>query len=54
MTAKPDAVEYVMSDDEVRRWWVQWGGRFHGPNVETGTMPEEKLLPMLRKLMAKP
>jgi hypothetical protein len=27
------------------------GGRFLGPNVETGLMPEAKLLPFLRRLI---
>lgn len=39
------------SDEELREIWRHAGGRFHGPNVETGTMPEEKLLPFLRKLL---
>lgn len=37
-------------DDDLRAWWREQGGRFHGPNVETGTMPEEQLLPALRGL----
>src|SRR5436190_928265 len=29
-----------LTDDELRQLWRRAGGRFHGPNVETGTMPE--------------
>ena len=36
------------TDDELRDIWRAHGGDFHGPNVETGTMPEENLLPFLR------
>lgn len=31
--------------------WRAAGGRFHGPNVETGTMPEAQLLPFLVALI---
>ncbi len=37
------------TDDELRDLWKNAGGLFHGPHVETGTMPEATLLPMLRK-----
>ncbi len=40
-------------DDVLRNLWRQAGGSFHGPNIETGTMPEAKLLPFLRGLMVK-
>lgn len=40
------------TDDMLRAWWKSNGGSFHGPHVETGTMPEEKLLPLLRDLLA--
>lgn len=40
-----------ISDDELRAAWVMAGGAFHGPNVETGTMPEAQLLLFLRGLM---
>jgi hypothetical protein len=39
------------TDDDLREWWLAQGGKFHGPNVETGTMPEAKLLPTLRRLL---
>jgi hypothetical protein len=39
------------TDDELRQMWRGAGGEFHGPNVETGTMPEAALLPFLRKLV---
>lgn len=41
------------SDARLRTFWLQAGGSFHGPNVETGTMPESKLLPLLRRMMRK-
>lgn len=40
-----------MTDDELRELWRINGGRFHGPNIETGTMPEAQLLPLMRALM---
>ena len=40
-----------MTDDDVRDWWRRWGGKFHGPNVEHGTMEEAKLLPLLRYIL---
>jgi len=39
-----------MNDDQLRDLWRKAGGDFHGPIVETGTMPEAKLLPFLRSL----
>lgn len=39
------------NDDFLRNLWRENGGNFHGPNVETGTMPEAKLLPFLRTMM---
>ncbi len=43
--------ELVPSDDHLRQYWRNNGGEFHGPNVETGSMPETKLLPLLRRLL---
>lgn len=43
-----------MSNDKLRQLWIEAGGAFHGPRVETGTMPEAKLLSFLRKLMRAP
>lgn len=40
------------TDDDIRRIWRDAGGRFHGPNIETGTMPESQLLPFLRSLLS--
>lgn len=31
--------------------WRLAGGKFHGPNVETGTMPEAQLMLFLRALV---
>lgn len=38
------------TDDDLRAKWRAAGGGFHGPHVETGTMPEALLLPFLRSL----
>jgi hypothetical protein len=43
-----------MTDDDLRAIWRNKGGDFHGPRIETGTMPEYKLLPFLRELMQSP
>ncbi len=39
------------SDDDLRMMWLANGGNFHGPNVETGTMSEALLLPLLRTML---
>jgi len=44
----------VPDDFELRERWRAAGGSFHGPCVETGTMPEAQLLPFLRDLAATP
>lgn len=41
-----------MNDDQLRKLWTDAGGRFHGPNVETGYVSESLLLPFLRTLRA--
>ncbi|WP_441280622.1 hypothetical protein [Tardiphaga sp. 862_B3_N1_1] len=38
------------SDEALRKAWRAAGGDFHGPNIETGTMPEADLLTFLRRL----
>jgi hypothetical protein len=43
-----------MTDDEIRAIWRSKGGSFHGPNIETGCMPEAELLVFLRGLMVLP
>lgn len=35
----------------LRKYWRDVGGEFFGPNVEHGSMPESKLLPLLRRLV---
>jgi len=40
-----------ITDEELKALWREHGGKFHGPNVETGTMPEVLLLPFLRDLV---
>lgn len=44
--------ELPEDDDGIRAWWRKQGGRFHGPKVETGKMPEDQLLPALRKVFS--
>lgn len=39
-----------LTDSELRAMWACHGGRFHGPKVEHGNMPEGKLLRLLRRL----
>jgi hypothetical protein len=46
-------LEVRWTDGCLREYWRRMGGKFHGPNVETGTMPEAKLLPMLQYLLCK-
>jgi hypothetical protein len=41
----------MKSDNELRQLWLEAGGNFRGPHVETGFMSEEKLLPFLRDLL---
>jgi hypothetical protein len=41
-----------LTDDALRKLWRDNGGDFFGPHVETGKMPESKLLPFLRSLSA--
>lgn len=43
-----------MTDEQLRTLWRSKGGSFHGPYIETGTMPEHQLLPFLRELMTLP
>jgi len=45
-------VQAYRTDNELRAMWRAAGGRFTGPNVETGSMPEEALLKFLRSLGA--
>ena len=40
-----------MTDNDLRALWHAAGGYFHGPHVESGTMPEDKLLAFLRGLI---
>lgn len=47
---KAKAAPEKTADDIQRDFWRTNGGEFHGPNVETGSMPEAKLLPLLRDL----
>lgn len=51
--ALPQSEEYLfgISDEQLIRLWESAGGSFHGPNAETGTIPQEQLLPFLRRLL---
>ncbi len=42
--------EPQVRDSDLRDMWRKAGGAFYGPHIETGSMPEEKLLPFLRSL----
>lgn len=42
--------QVVVDDAALRKMWRDAGGEFHGPTIETGTMPENKLLVFLRGL----
>lgn len=48
---RADETSAPLSDEALRVIWRMHGGEFHGPNVETGTMPEATLLPLLRSLI---
>lgn len=54
VAAQAPAAVAVPTDFELRERWRAAGGSFHGPCVETGTMPEAQLLPFLRELAATP
>ena len=45
-----NSIPTSLTDDDLRARWRAAGGSFHGPNVETGTMPEVRLLQFLRSL----
>lgn len=49
--ASAEPVKGEPDDFELRGMWYGAGGTFHGPNIETGTMPEARLLPFLRSLL---
>ena len=40
-----------MTDNEIRAAWRAAGGSFHGPHIETATMPEEKMFFFVRCLL---
>lgn len=42
---------FGLDDDSIRKLWQLYGGKFHGPNVEHGSMEETKLLPFLRLMI---
>ena len=44
----PMPVSRQVHDNMLRAWWRSIGGAFHGPNVETATIPEDRLLEILR------
>lgn len=49
----PAIIGIDFAGDYLRDFWRERGGEFHGPNVETGTMPESKLLPLLSELLSR-
>jgi hypothetical protein len=42
------------TDDELRALWRANGGEFHGPHVEHGSIEEQALFKLLRKLLGEP
>lgn len=42
------------TDDELRMMWIAAGGDFFGPKTVTCSMPESKLLPLLRRFATQP
>jgi hypothetical protein len=42
-----------LSDDQIREMWRAAGGELHGPLVETATMPEDKMLGLIREVAAR-
>lgn len=51
--AAPQAVQAAApTDDELTMAWIAAGGVFFGPNTPTGSIPEAKLFPFLRRLSA--
>ncbi len=47
MDPTPSREAPAVTPETLRQLWRDAGGRFHGPRVETGTMPETLLLAML-------
>lgn len=37
-----------LTDEELRMKWREWGGNFHGPNIETASMIEDRLFHFMR------
>lgn len=42
-----------LQPEEIRRLWIDAGGKFHGPNVETATIPEKGLFIFINDLIEK-
>ena len=41
----------TLTDSDLREFWKIAGGNFHGPNIETATIPEARLFDILRTLI---
>lgn len=39
------------TDAEIEAMWRDWGGAFHGPNVEHGYMPKDNLIKLFRAIL---
>lgn len=46
---QPTAAKYT--DKQLREFWLLRGGTLHAQNIETGSMPESLLLPLLNELI---
>ena len=42
--------KFSTDEEDLIKMWSNAGGSFHGPNIETGTMPKDLLIPFLRQL----
>ena len=40
-----------LTDDDIRKMWMDAGGTFHGPITETATMTEERIIKFIRRLL---
>lgn len=43
--------KHKFTDAEIRDMWRDWGGSFHGPNVEHAMMPEANWLKLMRAIL---
>ncbi len=39
------------TDAEIEFMWKDWGGDFHGPNIEHASMPKDNLMKLFRAIL---